>query len=321
MIHQVWTIARSTFTEALRQPIYLVLLLATLVLIGVNPAFSAFTLGEDEKLLVEIGLSTIFVGGLLLAAFTATRVIAEEIRHHTVLSVVAKPVSRAGFLIGKFIGVTAALGVACWIWSAGFLMAVRHGVLATALDRAHLPVIWLGLAALATATAVATWRNYRSGTVFSSCLTYWLAVLAPTACAISHLFDERWGLVSFGAQWNPQHLMALALIAEALAVLSAIAVAASTRLGQAMTLILCSLVFLLGLTSEYLLGRFAESSLLGRGAYALVPNLQLLWLGEALAIEQPVSLSYVALATCYCGAYCVAVLALGTALFQTRDVG
>ena len=122
----IFSIARNAFLEAIRQPIFIVLVLIGLLAMVCNVNLAAFTMGEDEKLLVDLGLSTLLIVGLLLAAFTASSVLSKEIENKTVLTVVSKPVTRAAVIVGKFLGVAGALSVGYYVLAVAFLMAVRH---------------------------------------------------------------------------------------------------------------------------------------------------------------------------------------------------
>jgi ABC-type transport system involved in multi-copper enzyme maturation permease subunit len=108
----VLSIARNGFLESIRQPVFVVLLLGGTLAMVLNVNLAAFTLEDDNKLLIDLGLSTLFIAGLLLAAFTATSVLSREIENKTVLTVVSKPVTRAAVIVGKFLGVAVALAVA-----------------------------------------------------------------------------------------------------------------------------------------------------------------------------------------------------------------
>ena len=79
MFQQLLTIARNTFVESTRQPIYVVMLLLTTVLLVLNTSLAAYTMSDDNKILIDMGLSTLFLAGLLLAAFTATGVLSAEV--------------------------------------------------------------------------------------------------------------------------------------------------------------------------------------------------------------------------------------------------
>lgn len=318
-------VAHNAFTESIRQPVFVVLLLAVALVLILNPALSARhtisqTGAEFDKLLVDLGLSMMFVAGLMLASFTATGVLTREIENKTVLTVISKPVGRPLFLVGKYLGVLGAVALAYWVWSVIFLLTIRHGVLYNARIPHHWPVITGGLAAGGAALLVALWCNYFYRWVFGATLTTWLAGLLPVAYVATLGFDRGWEALPFGSDVDGQLLIAILLVMEALAVLVAIAIAASTRLGQAMTLVACAVMFLLGLSSDFLLGRMAEGSAIGRLLYALPLNTQFHWLAEALAQGNPVGPTYVALVTAYSALYTIAVLALAVALFQTREV-
>ena len=88
-IEQLLAIARNTFFECVRQPISLVILIASVLLVLISNPLSAFTMSDDQRMYVDIGLSTVFMSGAILAAFLATAVIDEEISNRTVLLVVS----------------------------------------------------------------------------------------------------------------------------------------------------------------------------------------------------------------------------------------
>jgi ABC-2 type transport system permease protein len=121
-------IARNAFLESIRQPIFAVLLIVGILAMVLNVNLAAFTLEDDNKLLIDLGLSTLFLAGLLLAAFTATGVLTREIENKTVLTVVSKPVPRAAVVAGKYLGVAGAITLAYWVLAVVFLLAVRHRV-------------------------------------------------------------------------------------------------------------------------------------------------------------------------------------------------
>jgi hypothetical protein len=59
--------------------VYTVLLVGGGLALVLNTNVAAYTLDDDTKLLVDLGLSTIFIIALLLCAFTATNVLSLEI--------------------------------------------------------------------------------------------------------------------------------------------------------------------------------------------------------------------------------------------------
>ena len=78
MFQQLLAITRNTFFESIRQPIMLVVLVAASVLIVLSNPLSAFTMDENQRMLVDIGLATVFLAGAVLAAFIATNVLGRD---------------------------------------------------------------------------------------------------------------------------------------------------------------------------------------------------------------------------------------------------
>jgi ABC-2 type transport system permease protein len=314
-------ICSNTFTEVIRQPIYGVLLLVGTMALVLDPAVSAFTMEDDNKLLQDLGLSTLFVVGLMLAGFGATGVISQEIENQTVLTVVSKPVGRPVFILGKYVGVAGALGIAYYLLSLVFFMTIRHRVMQTASDVYDLPVIIFGCTALGAALLVAGVGNYVYGWQFGSAAVWLSLPLMTIATVLICLINRKWAFQPIGTDLNPQLWAAILLVFLAVLVLAAVAVAASTRLGQVMTMAVCSGTFVLGLISSYVFGRFKDEYVVANVAYRVVPELTFFWISDALTQAHPVSLAHVGWVCLYAGVYVVAILAVGVALFQRREVG
>jgi len=77
---------------------------------------------------------------------------------------------------------------------------------------------------------------------------------------LTMLIGKDWSVQPITTDWKPQVMLASACMLLAMPVLTAIALAASTRFGQVMTIVVCAAVFLLGLLSNYLLGRHAYAN-------------------------------------------------------------
>jgi ABC-type transport system involved in multi-copper enzyme maturation permease subunit len=309
----VLAIAANTCTEAIRQPIHAILLLIGIGLLAVNPLVSAFTLGDDDLLLLELALSTVFVCGMFLAAFTAALSLGEEIRRHTVLAVLAKPVSRPALLLGKFIGIAVALASAWWIWGLALLLSLRHGAQMRPTDPADGPVLALGLGALILALALAFLENWRRRRSFSARLVRHLLTIGTAATIAALSLDPGWRWQGPAADLDGNVLGATLLLLEAMLLLGAAALAASTRLGTMATLASTGAVFVVGMIG----GSVAGSSPLRH----VLPNLQLLWVSDGLLRGGELTAEVLVAQTLWCAVYTGAILALAVALFRTRDVG
>jgi len=102
-------IAQATAKEAIRQPVFLLSLALACVILVVNTFLPFFSLGEDVKMLKDCGLATILITGLLIAVWTASTSVAEEIDGKTAMTLLSKPINRRQFVLGKYIGILQAI--------------------------------------------------------------------------------------------------------------------------------------------------------------------------------------------------------------------
>ncbi len=102
-------IARATTKEAVRQPVFLLCMALAIVILLLNYVLPFFSLGEDVKMVKDCGLATILITGLLIAVWTASTSIAEEIDGKTAMTLLSKPINRRQFVLGKYIGIVQAI--------------------------------------------------------------------------------------------------------------------------------------------------------------------------------------------------------------------
>ena len=102
-------IARAATKEALRQPVFALLMSLALIMLVLNTFVPFFSLGDDVKMLEICGLATILISGMLLAIWTSSMSIADEIEGKTAMTLLSKPINRRQFIIGKFLGIQAAV--------------------------------------------------------------------------------------------------------------------------------------------------------------------------------------------------------------------
>jgi ABC-type transport system involved in multi-copper enzyme maturation permease subunit len=102
-------IARATTKEAVRQPLFPLLMAIALITLVMNTFLPFFSFGEDFKMLMDCGLATILICGLLLAVWTSSTSIAEEIEGKTAMTLLSKPINRRQFIVGKYVGIMSAV--------------------------------------------------------------------------------------------------------------------------------------------------------------------------------------------------------------------
>lgn len=106
---RVGIISRGTTKEAIRQPIFLLIMALAMVLLVVNTFIPFFSMGDDIKMHKDCGLATILISGLLLAVWTSSTSIADEIEGKTAMTVLSKPINRRQFIVGKYLGILKAV--------------------------------------------------------------------------------------------------------------------------------------------------------------------------------------------------------------------
>ena len=319
------SIGRTTFLQTIRQPIFFVLILASFAVLVLSVALTGWTMGgdyhkTDQRMLEAMGLATLLVFGLLISAFSASAALAREIEDRTAMTVISKPVSRATFVLGKFGGVAAAVAVAQYLCGLVFLMTVRHKVMSAAWNPFDFPVIVLGCSALGLTILTAVLGNLFFGWPVVSAGVYAGLIFLTTAVGLIGFIGKGWTLVPFGTDISPQLLTGMVLILLAVMILTAAAIAASTRLGQVMTLLVCTGVFFVGSAHPALFKDLSETVLAVRAIGWLAPNLTYFYALDALATGKTIPADYVWAAAAYGALYVGAVLALGIAMFQRRSL-
>lgn len=269
MIAHILPIARNSLIESLRQPVLVIMMLIAAFLQVLNTWIIGFTMGRsqvpgevtgDNKLLYDVSMSTVFVLGIVLAAFIATAAISREIENKTILTVVSKPISRPSVIIGKYLGIAGAMTIAIGIMVAMLLLAVRHGVQTTAADEPDFVVITFGLTALFGSILIAAIGNFIYGWSFGQTATLLMLPLMWFAYVGMLLLNDEWEFQPIGTDFTPQIVMSCIALGLALLVISAVATAVSTRVGQVLTIVICAFVFLLGLMSNHFIGRHVYSN-------------------------------------------------------------
>jgi ABC-type transport system involved in multi-copper enzyme maturation permease subunit len=102
-------IARATAKEAVRQPVFPLLMSLALLMLVANTYIPFFSLGDDVKMLEICGVATMLISGMLLAVWTSSMSIADEIEGKTAMTLLSKPINRRQFIVGKFVGIQSAV--------------------------------------------------------------------------------------------------------------------------------------------------------------------------------------------------------------------
>jgi ABC-type transport system involved in multi-copper enzyme maturation permease subunit len=139
---KIHAVARTTTKEALSQPLFWVLLSLGAGLIVLFPFVPYFTLGEDIKFVKECGLQLMMVLSIIMAVWTASVSVAEEIEGQIALTLLSKPIGRRQYIVGKFLGILGPVALMFLVLGPLFLGSVSFKVVYDAREMALPDPTW-----------------------------------------------------------------------------------------------------------------------------------------------------------------------------------
>jgi len=320
-LRQFGTIAYNAFMEVAQQPVYLLLMAGSCffcVFLSVVPYFG---FGDDIQMVKTSTLAVMLVTGLFGAVLCASSSVAREIRTGTALAVLSKPVGRARFLLGKYAGLSGALALLVFANLVACLLASRMAYDAYgSADTFSFALYCLG--GLLAAFVVGGFLNYFLQLRFVITTVIAMVILTTAMSAIIFMSEPA----TTGASADPRLvdwrlISASVLILFAVLILTALALACSTRLELMPTLAVCSGVLFLGLMSDWLfLGRVDGGSWWASILYTVTPNWQNFWLADVLEREGAIPTRYIGQAFGYLVGYVGATLSVALWLFEDREL-
>jgi ABC-2 type transport system permease protein len=128
--HQIFSLARifaittNTLTELTRQKVFYVILIFALFLIGSSVFMARLTFQQEFQILKDVSLGAMSIFTSLLAIVATARLIPQDVEDRTVYTILAKPVPRFEYILGKLAGVLLLLAISTLIMSALFVAAL-----------------------------------------------------------------------------------------------------------------------------------------------------------------------------------------------------
>ncbi len=166
-LSRIWAIATNTVREAIRNKLLYALLGFALAVIAVAVLVASLSYVEGARIIQDVGLGAIRLFSLGIAVFVGIGLIHGEVERRTIYTILAKPVSRADFLLGKY------LGLVLTVWLQLALMAMAFVLVSLGsgapLDGGHAAAMVLIAMELVVIVAIAT--------LFSAFTTPMLATL------------------------------------------------------------------------------------------------------------------------------------------------
>lgn len=105
----VWAIAKLTLQEAVRNKILYLLFFFAFFLILFSWIIGKLTVGDELKIIKDLGLSGIHFFGILITVIIGIGLVFREMEKRTIYLVLSKPIRRWQFLFGKLCGLALTL--------------------------------------------------------------------------------------------------------------------------------------------------------------------------------------------------------------------
>lgn len=121
---KIFAIAINTFKEAIRDRILYNLLFFALLMIGSSILLATLTIGEQNKIIKDLGLASTNLFGVLIAVFLGIGLVSKEIEKRTIYTIVSKPVHRYEFILGKYLGLILTLLVNTVVMASGVYLVL-----------------------------------------------------------------------------------------------------------------------------------------------------------------------------------------------------
>lgn len=124
MIGRIRAIAFNTFREAVRDRVLYNLVFFALLLVASAPILGEISAGVQRVLLINLSLSAISIFGIVIAIFLGISLVSKEIERRTLYPVLARPVGRGEFIVGKYLGLAGTLVTNTIAMALGFYLTL-----------------------------------------------------------------------------------------------------------------------------------------------------------------------------------------------------
>jgi Cu-processing system permease protein len=192
-------VAVAVFRESVRDKVFYNLVFFAVLLIAASILIGQLTAGQDVKIIKDLGLAATSLFGLFIAVFVGTSLVSKEVDRRSIYPLLAKPVRRSEFIVGKYLGLLLTLLVNVAVMTIALytvLFVLARGVPANiqavwdspAMDPGMLKAIALIFVDLALVTALAVFFSSYSSPMLSAIFTLAVYLIGQFNTDLKH-FD------------------------------------------------------------------------------------------------------------------------------------
>ena len=310
----VYRIGANTFFDAVREPVYALMLAVGVLLILNYPAAALYAFREQIKMVTDSSLATVLLFSFLAGVLISGAVVAKELRNGTTLLLFSKPLGRSSFVFGKVFGVAAATLFFALVLGCATLIAL---FIATDQFRFDLAIYIWSLVLVVIAALAALTANFITGSPFAQSFSFFSAAFLFGELVVILIRAEH---PEFALTETVKALLILFAALPAAAVLSAIL---ALKFDTVPLLCIMTLVFFVGMMSDYLFGTPAGGVWrreVSKYLYAALPDWQFFWVADALAMKRHIPWKLLLFDLIYSGVYSAIIIAWGILFFRSREL-
>lgn len=182
----IFTIARNTFREAVRDRVLYNLVLFVLLVTASAVFLGELTAGQEARTIVNLGLGAMLIFGTFIAIFVGVSLVSKEIEKRTVYAIFSKPIRRGEFIFGKYLGLCLTILVNVLVMGAGVSLALLY-VGGNSLAVSIWGAIFLIFFELTILTAVAVLFSSFSTPALSALLSFFVFVIGHFSASLNDL--------------------------------------------------------------------------------------------------------------------------------------
>jgi ABC-type transport system involved in multi-copper enzyme maturation permease subunit len=188
----------NTFREAVRDRVLYNLILFVLLLVSCAPLFGQISIGLERLILVNVGLSSISLFGVIIAIFVGIGLVSKEIEKKTLYTILSRPVRRWEFIVGKYFGLMMTLVVNTALMTVGFyiaLLVTAHGLKRT--DASLLVAIYFIILQFVMIVALTLLFSSFSTPIFSAIFAFAMFLIGTFADDLKNFAALSQGMVKW----------------------------------------------------------------------------------------------------------------------------
>ena len=170
-LNRVFAVSNNSFREVVRDRIFYIIGFYAVILgiaVSLLPQLAAAT---EDKMFLDLGLAAMSSLSLIIAVFVGTGLISKEIEKRTILMLIAKPVSRNEFILGKYLGLSTVLALLVIAMSLIYLIFLQANNISYSGTSIVLNAIFLILQ-LSLISAIAITFGVFTGSILATALTF-----------------------------------------------------------------------------------------------------------------------------------------------------